>query len=173
MATNNIERLAITTKEGHSFTYSKKETKVGGDKDEHGCIPSAGYSRNEDAQECQRPREQNPPTDTAIENPRDILDGKEFSLTSLNGETISGSYLISFGEGKLSTKFCNSINGSYSIDENGKMSGILMSTLMACLNQEPSTLESKFAIDGAEVKTEEKSLTLTTKNNDIFVWQQK
>lgn len=31
---------------------------VWNDRDEHGCIPSAGYSRNETAQECQRPREQ-------------------------------------------------------------------------------------------------------------------
>ncbi|MDR0860829.1 MAG: hypothetical protein LBO09_07870 [Candidatus Peribacteria bacterium] len=31
---------------------------VGGDRDEHGCIGSAGYSWNEDAQECQRPWEQ-------------------------------------------------------------------------------------------------------------------
>ncbi|MDR2190237.1 MAG: hypothetical protein LBP53_03455 [Candidatus Peribacteria bacterium] len=31
---------------------------VGNDRDEHGCIGSAGYSRNEEAQECQRPREQ-------------------------------------------------------------------------------------------------------------------
>ena len=31
---------------------------VGGDRDEHGCIPSAGYAWNEEAQECQRPWEQ-------------------------------------------------------------------------------------------------------------------
>lgn len=278
MVSNNIERLAIKTKDGHTFTYIKTETMVGGDKDAHGCIPSAGYSWNEAAQECQRPWEhKNPLADTEwklsqyngkavsgaytlsftndkvhtqfcnvmngsystswekitgklastmmlcndeekmmlennfiIENatfgiastrmvsnnieilaittkdgniytwskvikntewnPRDVLDGREFGLRSLNGEAVNGEYLIIFGDGKLSTKFCNTINGSYSIDDNGKMSGTLISTLMACLDGESSKLEPKFAIDGATVKVDGDSFTLTTKNNDIFVW---
>jgi heat shock protein HslJ len=70
----------------------------------------------------------------------------------------------------LNTKFCNTINGSYTIDEKGKMNGTLLSTLMACLDGESSKLESKFNIDGADIKVEGDKFTLTTKNNDIFLW---
>jgi hypothetical protein len=58
MLDNNIERLAITTSEGHIFLYTKDQAPIGGETDEHGCYLSAGYSRNEEAQECQRPWEQ-------------------------------------------------------------------------------------------------------------------
>lgn len=37
-------------------------TLVGKDKDEHGCIASAGYTRNERKQECTRSREDNQAT---------------------------------------------------------------------------------------------------------------
>jgi hypothetical protein len=77
MATNNLERLALTTLEGHIFLYTnilapiegldtaevldilqEDAPLIGGQQDEHGCYLGAGYARNEEAQECQRPREQ-------------------------------------------------------------------------------------------------------------------
>ena len=74
-----------------------------------------------------------------------------------------------FAAGTLSTKFCNNINGSYSISEENKMSGTLISTLMACLDEETTTLEEKFIIEDASVAVDGDEFTLTTKNNDLFV----
>lgn len=105
MAGDNNERLAITTPTNHTFLYTKwvgeaeshdtiqmntpeveDQNLIGGAQDEHGCYTSAGYSWNEEAQECQRPREQTTTpqpsaealiaeddTATAIENVQEIL----------------------------------------------------------------------------------------------------
>lgn len=156
MVDNNIERLTITTKEGNTYLWVKNtEEIVGGDRDEHGCIGSAGYSWNETTQACERPRE------------RDVLAGKEFGLRTINGTAVNGTYLISFAEGRFSTQFCNVINGDYNI-EGEKITGTAISTLMACTDAERNDLEAKFDISGGTIKVEGDIFTLTTRGGDVF-----
>ena len=57
MTDSNTEKLIIQTQEGNTFIYIQRNSIVGNDRDNQGCIGSAGYSRNEEAQECQRSRE--------------------------------------------------------------------------------------------------------------------
>ncbi|MDR0650948.1 MAG: META domain-containing protein [Candidatus Peribacteria bacterium] len=127
--------LTLTTTEQHTFTYRQKTQAIGGQKDEHGCYLGAGYSRNSEAQECQRPWEQ-----TTTSGTTSPLDHTQWKLESFNGNALTGTYLLSFQQGQLSTKFCNSIQGSYTLS--GELiNGTLISTLMACIAEEPTMLE--------------------------------
>ncbi|MDR0370169.1 MAG: META domain-containing protein [Candidatus Peribacteria bacterium] len=164
MTTRNLERLLITTKDGHSFTYSKQNTTVGGDKDKHGCIPSAGYTRNEAAQACQRPWEH--------ENP---LANTERTLTAYNGNKIQGNYTLSFTENIVHTQFCNIMKGPYSVS-GSKITGSLASTKMLCSDKEKMTLEDNFSIENATfgiastkmVDNNLEILTITTKDGKTY-----
>lgn len=104
------------------------------------------------------------------------LEDKSYALTSYNGTTIASDqkYIISFDDGKVSVKFCNSMNGSYSI-KSGMISGQLMSTMMYC--DQPAnlmTMESAFGkimAEGATIAYHDQTITITGKaNGEIFVF---
>ncbi|MDR2415591.1 MAG: META domain-containing protein [Candidatus Peribacteria bacterium] len=155
----SLEYLTLTTTDNHTFKYLKKAQPLGGQKDEHGCYLGAGYSRNEEAQECQRPWEQTTPSGTTSP-----LDNTQWKLESFNGNSLTGSYFIAFQSGQLSTKFCNSIQGSYTLS--GELiNGTLISTLMGCLAEEPTMLEKGFSIDTGSLVVHNDTLTLTTHEN--------
>ncbi len=92
----------------------------------------------------------------------------EYGIRTLNGEAVSGTYLVTITKDSLSTKFCNNINGGYTLEGN-LMKGNLISTLMACTDTEKTDLENKFSINNATiVKEGVDKLTLTTEKGDIF-----
>ena len=130
MATNNIEKLTITTKEGNTFRRNK-------------------VLKNSDS----------------IEN----LDGTSWKLSSFNGENVKEGYTLNFIDGRLSAKLCNNMNGAFTLSGE-TINGNLISTLMACVDTEAATLESKFSIDNATLHIKDNMLALTTKAGDIFTW---
>ncbi len=76
---------------GTGTTTSDTGTLVGNDKDEHGCIASAGYTRDETKQECTRSREESQATGTTtttkVINISDVAQHKtpEDCRTAING----------------------------------------------------------------------------------------
>jgi heat shock protein HslJ len=163
MVDNNIQRLTITTPDNHTFTYllnssQNPEQAIGGQKDEHGCYLGAGYSWNEAAQECQRPREQKNAT---------ALDNTQWKLEKFNGKPLTGSYALSFDQGKLTAKFCNTLQGNYTLSGDS-ITGTLISTLVACTDDEPNTLEKGFTIDPGKWATLNDTLTITTSGDNIY-----
>jgi heat shock protein HslJ len=158
-----VTQLTLTTVDQHTFTYVKQSQSIGGQKDEHGCYLGAGYSRNEEAQECQRPREQ---TSTSGAT-NALLDNTEWKLINFNGKSLTGTYLLSFKQGQLSTKFCNTIQGSYTLS--GEIiNGTFLSTRMGCLAEEPSLLENGFSIDGGKLTLTTDTLILTIHENEYI-----
>lgn len=74
------------------------------------------------------------------------LEGVTWTLTKYNEEVVEGEYKLTFTDGKVTTKFCNSLFGNYSTSGD-QLSGLLAGTKMACLETEPQTLENNFSID--------------------------
>jgi heat shock protein HslJ len=162
---NGLKQLTLTTAQQHTFTYLQNVQTIGGQKDEHGCYLGAGYRRNEEAQECQRPWEQ-PTTSGTATSP---LDNTQRKLESFNGKSLTGTYFLSFQQGQLSTKFCNNIQGSYTLSGE-TINGTLISTLMACFAEEPTMLENGFSIDTGNLIVHNDTLTLTTHEN-VYIWK--
>lgn len=88
-------------------------------------------------------------------------------MESFNGKPLTGKYVLSFQQGQLSTKFCNQIQGSYTLSGD-KIYGTLISTRMICLTEEPSLLENGFNIEGGKLTLTDDTLTLTT-NENVYV----
>ena len=106
------------------------------------------------------------------------LEGSTFRLVSASGITVpsAGPYLLTFENGRVGVKFCNSMGGTYTL-ENGVLSGQMVSTLMYC--GEPAglmDLESRFGSlmhEGAAVTLTGNTLTLSGKDgvNMVFTAQ--
>lgn len=109
----------------------------------------------------------------SLENKNISLDGKTFNLVSVNDKKIEntdGRYFLSFEGDKLHGKFCNVLNGNYTL-ENNVLKSMMISTMMYCQTPEglmdaESTL-SKILAEGGEVIMLENSLTITHDNNKI------
>lgn len=103
------------------------------------------------------------------------LNGSTFRLASYNGAEIPAgqNYLLSFNDGRLGIKFCNSMGGDYSLSR-GTIKGQLVSTMMFC--SEPAnvmTYESTFGkILGEGAKFTQSGSRLTIKGNagETFVF---
>lgn len=92
----------------------------------------------------------------------DVVDGKSFRLASVDGEVVEGEYPLSFDDGHVSAKFCNSMAGGYTL-LNTRVQGTLASTLMFCTgpSMEYEQLFGSLMNDGAQVAYVGNTLTLT------------
>jgi heat shock protein HslJ len=140
---------------------------IGGQKDAHGCYLGAGYRWNEEAQECQRSRENN---GTGEVTEQTVLSGTARKLVSYSGMAVTGEYVLNFQDTNLSTKFCNFINGAYTLSGE-LMNGTLISTMMACIDPEQEALETAFSLDATKRAIEDDILTLTMKKGATFGWK--
>jgi len=102
------------------------------------------------------------------------LSGKNFTLVSYNGSAVEGNYTLSFEEGSAHARFCNTMNGPYTLS-NGTISGTLASTLMYCSSPENiMEIESAFGSllgSGASLTMSGNSLTLSG-NGITLVFEQ-
>ena len=95
-----------------------------------------------------KPVETSTPTPTPTPAPEPVpsipsasnLNGSIFRMTSYNGNAIplDSRYILSFEEGALSAKFCNSMSGNFVLDGNLLKVSNLASTMMYCAT--PSNL---------------------------------
>ncbi|MCC6643620.1 META domain-containing protein [Candidatus Peregrinibacteria bacterium] len=87
------------------------------------------------------------------------LDGQRLTLVKLNGKAVSTPYGITFQEGKLSTKICNQMNGPYTFENGVLKASSLVSTKMACLDEETNKIE------GTVARVLGEGLTVTVENS--------
>jgi len=81
-----------------------------------------------------------PPIETPIQEPvpsipsASSLDGSIFRMTSYNGVALptDSKYTLSFEDGILSAKFCNSVSGNFVLDGNLLKANNLIGTMMYC-----------------------------------------
>ncbi len=94
------------------------------------------------------------------------LSGSTFRLESYNGASVPTDNLLTFMDGRISAKFCNSMGGEYDLRD-GVLTANLVSTQMYC--QSPDDLmniESAFGkmlYTGASFKLSGNKLTLSDK----------
>jgi heat shock protein HslJ len=99
--------------------------------------------------------------------------GGEYGLRTVDGEPVSGTYLLLVTQDTMSIKFCNTMFGNYTL-EGDTLQGLLASTMMLCLHDEEAmTLEGKFNVDGARVEVDvPDGLLITTETGTAFqFWQ--
>lgn len=109
----------------------------------------------------------------SLENKNISLNGKTFNLVSVNDkkiENVDGRYFLSFEGDKIHGKFCNVLNGNYTL-ENNVLKSMMISTMMYCQTPEglmdaESTL-SKILAEGGKVLISGKTLSITHDNYKI------
>lgn len=126
---------------------------VGGDKDTHGCIGSAGYVWDANQKVCVRPWEK------VISS---VANGKEY-------KTEDGKLALSITQDSasnyfLSAKACNSASGTVTFDSKTSTvkGGPFAMTMMACADNSLMELDTNFA------SMIEKGAVLTLQGNDSF-----
>lgn len=86
---------------------------------------------------------------------------QKYRLHSFNGQVIpeDQNYTLTVTTDSLSIKFCNQMSGNYTITDEGRIQGILVSTQMFCSEPENiMTLESSFGViigEGANISLDE------------------
>ncbi len=71
------------------------------------------------------------------------LDGLAYTFATLNGEPVEGDFVLAFDEGRMATRICNQISGTYTL-EGIRLSSLLVSTKMACVDDTTNNLETSF-----------------------------
>ena len=71
------------------------------------------------------------------------MDGLAYTFTSLNGEPVDGEFVLAFDDGRMATRICNQISGTYTL-EGIRLSSLLVSTKMACVDENTNRLETAF-----------------------------
>lgn len=130
---------------------------VGGDRDAHGCIGSAGYSWDASVGQCVRPWEQKKMT------PRQALQAHDWSLVSLNNKNITQSGTLSFTRNTFQAKLCNTMNGKYVALMDHLFTRQVMSTMMYC-EGDIMTVENLLSERGLSFMVGSDTLTITTRN---------
>jgi heat shock protein HslJ len=76
----------------------------------------------------------NPSPQPVQQDPARALEGKSFRLVSFNGVVVSqdADYILSFENGRLGAKFCNSMGGQYTVSRSFITVPQMTSTLMHC-----------------------------------------
>lgn len=140
---------------------------VGGDRDSHGCIPSAGYVWSETLSKCVRPWE------TPKMTPRAALQSGTWHLESLNGKSLSGSTAtLDFEKNRFHAKICNTMNGGYGVFRDRLMFRRVISTMMYC-EGDIMNVENAMNFTWAKFMVGSDTLTITTKKGDVIVWKKK
>ena len=106
-----------------------------------------------------------------------LVDG-DYSLSSYNGSSILAStdITMSLSGGVVSARICNIINGSYAIDHDNTINFIsfdeLMSTEMACADDQITTIEDQFnTTTNAEIDISiDNQLIIYLPSGSIMIW---
>lgn len=97
----------------------------------------------DNSQVSETPAPQPAPQDPAL-----ALEGKTFRLASFNGVAVAqdANYTLTFEEGRLGAKFCNSMGGEYVVSKGFISAPQLVQTLMFCSTPDNlMTLENFFS----------------------------
>ncbi len=101
------------------------------------------------------------------------LHGTTWTLASFNSKpTPEGQYLAFDNKNGYQGKLCNSLNGTYSLENNIFISTNTAMTKMACVDERMQT-ETAFAASlsqGLKASVAESSLTLTAQDGSIFIF---
>lgn len=137
---------------------------VGGDRDIHGCIGSAGYVWSNSENKCIRPWE------TPKMSPREALKNGTWVLDTFNGKAIKSSATLTFHKNTFNAKVCNNLSGQYGVTSNVLIFRKVISTMMYCegdimlVEQALNFTRSKFMVWANQ-------LTIKTKKWDVIVWK--
>ena len=137
---------------------------VGGDRDIHGCIGSAGYTWNASENKCVRPWE-NPKMSA-----REALKNGTWIIESLNGKTIKTSATLTFNKNTFNAKVCNTMSGQYGVTSNVLIFRKVISTMMYC-DGDIMLVENALQLTRAKFMVGSTNLTITTKKWDVIVWK--
>ena len=134
---------------------------VGGDRDSHGCIGSAGYIWSEVSRSCIRPWE------NTKKSPREALKSGTWNIDSFNGKKITTSGTITFDKKTFSAKLCNMMNGQYGTISNVLIFRKAISTRMYC-DSDIMAVEDAMNFTRAQFLVGESTLVIKTRKWDII-----
>jgi len=103
------------------------------------------------------------------------LDGSAYTLIMYNDEVVEGEYYtLSFTDGQLNARWCNSMSGTYTYT-GGLLNSVPASTLMYCETPE-GLMDMEMAFGqmlqyGAIVSLEGDTLTLTSTDGTVMVYE--
>lgn len=138
---------------------------VGGDRDIHGCIASAGYTWSTVSQSCVRPWEV-----STKKSPREALKAHTWNLVSLNGKAITQSGTLTFQRNTFHAKLCNIMNGKYIALKDRIYSRDVISTMMYC-DGDIMTVENLLGQRGLTYMVGDTELTIMTLSGDTIKWK--
>lgn len=141
---------------------------VWGDRDAHGCIPSAGYTWSESMNICIRPWES--PKMSVL----GALQSGTWVVSTLNNRAITSSGTLTFGKNTFSAKLCNTINARYGVLrwEILIVRG-MMSTRMYCDSDIMQVEDAMNHLTLSRLMVWSDTLTITTRRGDVIVWKKK
>ena len=134
---------------------------VGGDRDSHGCIGSAGYIWSEVSHSCIRPWE------NTKKSPREALKSGTWNIDSLNGKKITASGTITFDKKTFSAKLCNMMSGQYGTISNVLIFRKTIATRMYC-DGDIMAVEDAMNFTRAQFLVGESTLVIKTRKWDII-----
>jgi hypothetical protein len=82
---------------------------------------------------------------------------------------VIGNYHLDFTTSKVATSFCNTLGGEYFTVDN-QIFGEFIQTNMACFDEEKTSLESAFDLNGATFDRVDAQLIITTPAGHIFIY---
>lgn len=138
---------------------------IGGDRDIHSCIGSAGYSWSETYGKCIRPWEIKR---TLL---RKEIANTSWMIVSLNGTTISNPGTLSFSGDQVSGKLCNTISGPYKVRGNIIIGPMLMATMRYCDQTDIMPVEDALDLTRVRATIMGDTLTLFTRRGDTIMWK--
>ncbi len=138
---------------------------IGDDRDNHGCIVSAGYSWSESYGKCIRPWEIKR---TLL---RKEIANTSWAIISLNGKAISNSGTLSFSGNQVSGKLCNTFSGPYKVRGNIIIGPMLMATMRYCDQTDIMPVEDALDLTRVRATIMGDILTLFTRRGDTIIWK--
>lgn len=157
----NAGATAVTEGECGATT---KPPIVGGDRDSHGCIPSAGYVWNPTLNQCARPWEL-----PKKMSPKQALQVAEWKLKTYNESTVASGSTLNFSKkGTFSLKVCNTMNGRYQTNGSNLIFRNVTSTMMYC----EGTMQLEWFFHQPRLKFSVGSdfLSISDKKGNITTW---
>ena len=130
---------------------------VGGDKDIHGCIGSAGYAWSVGENKCIRLWESG-----GKMSPRVALQDGSWIIESMNGKSIKSSGSLTFAKNTFTAKLCNTLNGQYGTHAGALILRKVIATRMYC-DSDIMQVENAWNFSRAQFMVGATNLTVTTK----------
>ncbi len=141
---------------------------VWGDRDAHGCIPSAGYIWSESMNMCIRPWES--PKMSVL----GALQSGTWVVSMLNNNAITSSGTLTFSKNTFSAKLCNNISAHYGVLRwDILIVRSMISTRMYCESDMMQVEDALDHITLSRFMVGSDTLTITTRKGDVIVWKKK